>query len=190
MSFKEHGIRHDRSQKLIDHAYEFAKAAHGDQQRKYTFAPYITHPVAVARLVSSVTNDCEMICAALMHDVIEDTPVTFDQIRDEFGLYVADYVMELTDHHSDPAIGNRSVRKAKECERLRGVSENAQTIKLADMIDNSASIAKHDPDFAKVYMAEKFNLLIALKGGHSVLWNQASDIVTNYFTKAGWNGIN
>jgi (p)ppGpp synthase/HD superfamily hydrolase len=92
-----HGIKHARSQGVIDFAYRIARDAHSGQERKYTHDPYIVHPVAVARTVASVTEDCEMISAALLHDVIEDTPFTFEQIKDSvLGYRVADIVRELT----------------------------------------------------------------------------------------------
>jgi len=77
-----HGITHGRSQGLIDFAYRYAEEAHKGQVRKYTGEPYINHPVAVARIVAGVTDDCEMICAALLHDVIEDCGKTWQDLVD------------------------------------------------------------------------------------------------------------
>lgn len=180
-----HGIIHSRSQGLIDAAYRFAIKAHGDQKRKYTGEPYINHPVAVARLVASVTDDPEMICAALLHDVIEDTPITFDELRDHrhgFGWAIASLVNELTDI-SKPTDGVRAVRKAIDRDHIASASIRAKTIKLADLIDNSSSIVEHDPGFAKVYMAEKRALLEVLVEGNGDLFLMASAIVGDYFSK-------
>lgn len=80
-------------------AHAFATDAHGDidQRRKYTGEPYIVHPIAVAELVRSVPHTPEMIAAALLHDVVEDTPVTIEGIETEFGARVAELVGWLTD---------------------------------------------------------------------------------------------
>ena len=164
-----HGIKHSRSQMLIDYACRYAQAAHGDQKRKYTGEPYITHPIAVARIVADVTDDCEMIAAAFLHDVIEDTHVTpEDLIRDGFGGGVARLVVQLT-NVSKPSDGNRKIRKALD----RGA--------LADLIHNSESIVQYDPAFAKVYMAEKVELLRVLKDGDARLYKKAEGIVRKYY---------
>ena len=177
-----HGITHTRSQSLIDFAYEFAKKAHGMQERKYTGEPYITHPVAVAQLVASVTDDCEKICAALLHDVVEDTPVTYEQLIDiGFMWPIADLVLELSDV-SKPEDGNRAIRKALDREHLAKASVRGKTVKLADMIHNSESILEYDPGFAKIYMKEMDLLLEVLTEGDPYLYIQAVHIVKNYPT--------
>ena len=135
----EHNIQHKRSQQLIDFACRFAAKAHGDQVRKYTGEPYINHPIEVARLVASVTDDCETISAAFLHDVIEDTLVEFADIVDAgFGRSIAILVDEVTDV-SKLSDGNRAYRKNLDLEHLAKASDRAKTIKLADLIDNSAS---------------------------------------------------
>lgn len=176
-----HGIKHSRSQMLIDYACRYAQAAHGDQKRKYTGEPYITHPIAVARIVADVTDDCEMIAAAFLHDVIEDTHVTpEDLIRDGFGGGVARLVVQLT-NVSKPSDGNRKIRKALDRGALAYVPPRAKTIKLADLIHNSESIVQYDPAFAKVYMAEKVELLRVLKDGDARLYKKAEGIVRKYY---------
>jgi len=179
----EHGIFHSRSQGLIDAAYNFAKRMHGEQKRKYTGAPYITHPVAVAKLVATVTYDCEMICAALLHDVIEDTPATFDDIcAAGFGPSIGRLVLELTDI-SKPEDGNRAARKAIDRAHIAHASPRGKTVKLADLIDNTESICRYDPNFARVYMAEKRKLLAVLSDGDSALFNRAIQLVEDYYSR-------
>ena len=176
-----HGIVFPRSQQLIDFAYEYAKEAHGEQKRKYTGEPYIEHPVEVAKLVMQANPDCEMVCAALLHDVIEDTDKTYEDIRDSgFMFGVADLVLELTDI-SKPEDGNRAARKKLDREHLAKASERAKTIKLADLISNSKSISEHDPRFAEVYMHEKKMLLPHLKEGDAGLFKKAQAILDNYY---------
>ncbi|MBO6542280.1 MAG: HD domain-containing protein [Alphaproteobacteria bacterium] len=155
-------------------AEAFATTAHASigQRRKYTGDPYIVHPRNVASLVASVGGSPEMIAAAWLHDVVEDTPVTQDQIKEAFGPSVADLVYWLTDI-SKPEDGNRKARKALDREHIASAPPEAKTIKLADLIDNSASICAHDPGFARVYLQEKALLLDVLKEGNSTLWAQA-----------------
>ena len=176
-----HGIKHKRSQDLIDFAYRYAKKAHGTQTRKYTGEPYINHPIEVARIVASVTNDCEVICAAFLHDVIEDTEVTFENIQSVgFGFHIARMVREVSDI-SRLVDGNRAVRKAIDLSHLAKASAGGQTIKLADLIHNTESICRYDLGFARTYMREKRALLKVLTKGNAELHKRAAELVHNYF---------
>lgn len=165
---------------IVDKALRFATFFHEGQLRKYTHEPYIEHPIAVAKIVGSVPHTKEMLCAALMHDTLEDTLATYGEVLDEFGLEIADLVLELTDT-SRPSDGDRAARKAIDRERLSKASNEAKTIKLADLIDNTRSIVARDPAFAKVYMAEKRELLKVLDGGDLSLRWQAQRLVDDYF---------
>lgn len=156
-------------------AKAFATDAHGsiDQRRKYTGEPYIVHPIAVAEIVRSVPHTEEMIAAALLHDVVEDTPVTIDQVEAEFGPVVAELVGWLTDV-SQPSDGNRRKRKHMDLLHTADATPAAKTIKLADLIDNTLTIQKHDPHFWRVYRREKMALLDVLKEGDATLWKRAA----------------
>lgn len=156
-------------------ALEFATQAHGsiDQRRKYTGEPYIVHPIAVADLVRSVPHTPEMIAAALLHDVVEDTPVTIEQIGAEFGPAVGYLVSWLTDV-SRPADGNRRQRKHLDLLHTAKAPPAAKTIKLADLIDNTLTISKHDRSFWPVYRREKEALLKVLVEGDASLWQRAA----------------
>lgn len=150
---------------------------HGDQARKYTGEPYWRHPEAVATLVKGVRHTEAMVAAAYMHDVIEDTECTEEQMRQEFGDEVTDLVMWLTDV-SRPQDGNRVARKRIDREHTAAAPPEAKTVKLADLIDNSHSIMAYDPDFARVYLKEKRLLLDeALRDGDPTLWAKADAIV-------------
>ena len=87
-----------------------ARAAVG-QQRKYTLEPYIVHPAEVASMVAQYNNNEAMVAAAWLHDVIEDTNVTSEILREEFGDEITELVIWLTDV-SKPEDGNRATRKA------------------------------------------------------------------------------
>jgi len=180
----EHGIVLPRSQALVDMAYEFAKKAHGNQTRKYTGEPYVNHPVAVAKIVMEVFPDVDCVCAALLHDVIEDTDATYQDLIDAgFMFPIADLVRELSDV-SKPEDGNRATRKEIDRQHTARASDRGKTVKLADLINNTDSITQYDPNFAKVYMNEKRKLLQVLKGGNSELMDRALKLVSDYYLAA------
>lgn len=160
-------------------AKEFATLYHGsiDQRRKYTNEPYINHPASVVELVRSVPHTEAMLCAAWLHDTVEDTPCTLDEIERVFGFEVAALVEMLTDV-SKPSDGKRAARKKIDREHTAKASPQAKTIKLADLIDNSRSIVERDQNFAKVYLAEKTLLLEVLQEGDATLLAMAREFLT------------
>lgn len=170
-----------KTQGLVYGAGMFAMGAHAamKQVRKYTYDPYIVHPMEVAEFVKTVGGTDTMIAAALLHDVVEDTGVRIDQIGEIFGPEVATLVYELTDKYTKEEYPwmNRAERKYEEALRYEEVSNEAKTIKLADMISNTKSIAQHDPGFMKTYGPEKRTLLASLKGGDAILWEIADEIL-------------
>lgn len=114
-----------------------------------------------------------MLCAALLHDTLEDTELTEAAIAQTFGPSVLELVLELTDEYTSenyPGL-NREQRKQREAERLARCSLEARVIKLADMEVNTSSIVAHDPGFAKVYLAEKARVL-DLIGDSLSEWNK------------------
>lgn len=153
----------------IHQAYGFAACAHVNQKRKYTGDPYIDHCVEVAALLSGVSQDHEAIQAALLHDTLEDTAVTVEQLIDVFGGRVARLVMEVTDV-SKPEHGNRAVRKEMDRQHLAKSSAAGATIKLADIISNTKTIVALDKNFAKAYIPEKLAVLEVIKHGDHNLW--------------------
>ena len=155
---------------VVNKALAFAKDAHESvgQKRKYTGEDYIVHPQEVSEIVKSVGGTEAMQAAALLHDTVEDTNVTNEEVAEMFGPEIAKLVRELTDV-SALGDGNRAFRKAMDRDHSASASPQAQTIKLADLISNSKSIVKHDPNFAKVYIREKEALLQVLDKGNSRL---------------------
>ncbi len=160
----------------LQEAIEFATEAHGDQKRKYTGEPYITHPIAVMEIVREVPHTEEMLMAAVLHDTVEDTPVTIEDIKTKFGTKVAELVDGLTDV-SRPEHGNRKTRKALDRAHLAKQNAEVQTIKLADLIHNTMSIGLYDPHFYKVYKEEKIKILDVLKLGNQILMHRAQQQV-------------
>lgn len=159
---------------LIKRAKTFATQAHRriHQVRKHTGQPYEVHLKAVAELVRSVAQDEEMIAAAWLHDVVEDTPATLDEIEQAFGPAVSALVEQLTDV-SRPADGNRAARVVLNRGHSARASARAKTVKLADLIDNARDICKHDPKFAPVFLAEMAALLEVLQDGDPELLRRA-----------------
>ena len=171
---------------LVKRAKIYAREAHQriDQRRKYSDLPYHVHLDAVADLVSSVTDDEEMIAAAWLHDVVEDTPATLEDLEQEFGSDVAQLVKELTDV-SRPSDGNRAKRKSIDRQHTAQASSRAKTIKLADLIHNCSDITKHDPNFARIYLKEMSALLDVLGDADNKLYKQARNTHSNCLKKLG-----
>ena len=168
---------------LYNKVLDFATKAHEGQKRKYSDEDYITHPIAVATIVEEHGGDIEMILAALLHDVIEDTDVTdiellsflHDNMNEVMSTKVFECVIGLTDIYTSENFPNwnRAKRKALEATRL-GWTTNyfIQTIKYADLFHNTLSITASDPKFAKIYLAEKKAMLDLMVSGDSELRNK------------------
>lgn len=165
---------------IVAKAFEFAERAHDGQFRKYTGEPYFIHPARVCATVAEVTDDPEILAAALLHDVVEDTGTTCDDIEDEFTERVANLVFCLSDVATIKD-GNRAARNQVNVRHYACAHPDAKTIKLADILDNVPSIIEHDPQFAKVYVAEKQALLDVLANGDPVLYTQARALIYNYY---------
>ena len=132
----------------------------------------------------SVTDDPEMIAAAWLHDTVEDTPATLDDIEEYFGASVAELVEELTDV-SKPSDGNRAQRKAIDRLHSAQASARSKTVKLADLIDNCKDIARHDERFARVFLVEMGALLKVLAEGDQNLFGEASKLHAKHVEKLG-----
>lgn len=146
---------------FIQQAYEFAKNAHEGQVRKFTGNPYIGHPVEVAEILSEYSDDPEVIAAGLLHDVVEDTDHTLDEIRELFGDRVATLVENMTDV-SKPEDGNRATRRAIDREHSSKSTPDGKLIKLCDVYANTRDILDADKKFARMYVAEKLLLIKVL----------------------------
>ena len=175
---------------LVARAQRFATEAHEriDHRRKYSDEPYHVHLADVARIVASVTGDEEMIAAAWLHDVVEDTEATLEDLEEEFGAGVAALVESLTDI-SRPGDGNRAVRKAIDRRHSAAASPRAKTVKLADLIDNCQDITGNDPDFARVFLAEMAALLEVLEEGDHDLYRRARKTHAKCCERLGLEGL-
>lgn len=129
---------------------------HGDQKRKYTGHPYFNHLQGVAHIVERWGYP-ELKPIAYLHDIVEDTAYTIEQVEKAFNKEIATNVWFLTDV---PLIaGNRKTRNHLNNMRLSQAPESALIVKCADMIDNMKDIVEHDKKFAKVYLDEAFDKL-------------------------------
>lgn len=162
-------------------AMQYATLAHKNQKRKYTQEPYIVHPFAVAGMVMTVTDDQDMIKAALLHDTVEDTDTTLEDINNIFGPRVRSFVYDLTDV-ATKSDGDRQVRAAINRKHLVHACPEAQTIKLADICNNVKDI-QFDPAFADTYLMEKKLQLEILTLGDKRLHTVAKNLITAYYIK-------
>ena len=162
---------------LYDKAKVFSMAAHEaiGQKRKYTGEPYYTHPQRVAEILQEVqyTLPEEAFAVALLHDVVEDTKVELHTIGEVFGAMVEQGVALLTDMPTREGGPNRARRKELDRTRLSQAPGWVQTVKVADLIDNTSTIVEYDPSFAKVYLAEKRLLLAELTQADPILIKKA-----------------
>lgn len=172
---------------ILNYVRTIADKAHGKQVRKFTGDRYIVHPVRVMEMVAQYNEDVSVLSAALLHDVLEDTPVTAADIREALQPVMdADqaertlqHVVALTDVYIKERYPhlNRRARKEKEAQRLAAVSAEAQTIKYADLIDNVMDIVQYDADFARVFVGEARRFLKAMQLGDPALRKKAVALV-------------
>lgn len=159
-----------------------AKELHGDQKRKYTGEPYVNHTIQVAKIVKDYGGDDNMVYAAVLHDVLEDTPIRELELLDRLlgilntkdSIDVLKLVKELTDVYTKdnyPDV-NRKGRKEMEAIRMGRISPKAQTIKYADLLDNGQDIMKNDPKFGRVYLKEKELILKYMNKGNQELYKK------------------
>ena len=159
------------AQRLLK-AIAFAAHKHRDQRRKGAEAsPYINHPIAVANLLASTggTTDIDVLCAAVLHDTIEDTETTFDELAAEFGSRVASVVREVTDDKSLP----KDRRKQLQIEHAPHLSPEARCVKLADKICNVRDILASPPDWPlqrkQAYLDWAHAVVAGLRGANPAL---------------------
>jgi guanosine-3',5'-bis(diphosphate) 3'-pyrophosphohydrolase len=125
-------------------AVAFAADKHRSQRRKDAEAsPYINHPIALANVLANEggVDDATVLCAAVLHDTVEDTETTVDELGALFGPKVASVVMEVTDDKSL----EKSLRKERQVEHAPHISTEAKLVKLADKISNLRDILASPP---------------------------------------------
>lgn len=127
---------------LLDRAIIFAVQAHHNTERRGKGFPYIVHPMEAVEIVSTITADQELLAAAALHDTIEDTDVTVEQLREAFGDRVAELVHAESDQFTEGVSEEDSWhdRKQAAIDRLAAASHDAKIVALGDKLSNMRAI--------------------------------------------------
>ena len=129
---------------LLDRAIVFAVRAHAGTERRGKGFPYIVHPMEAVEIVATMTRDQELLAAAALHDTVEDTDVTIEQIRTEFGDRIASLVASESDTMPEGVSEEDSwhARKQAAIDRLARASHDAKIVALGDKLSNMRAIAR------------------------------------------------
>ena len=129
---------------LLDRAIVFAVRAHAGTERRGKGFPYIVHPLEAVEIVATMTADQELLAAAALHDTVEDTDVTVEQLRAEFGDRIAALVASESDIVVEGASEEQSwhARKQAAIDRLARASHDAKIVALGDKLSNMRAIAR------------------------------------------------
>lgn len=150
-------------------AFKFAALAHGSQKRKGTNTPYIAHPMAVASLVLEHGGSLEVVCSALLHDVIEDCNVKPEKVSETFGMRVLELVQAVT----NPPIDWKMFKSDEELqhtlmafrmvmfEKLRDADADVQLLSACDKLHNARGILED------LHRVERYNA-----DGIAAIWNR------------------
>ena len=134
---------------LLDRAILFAVRAHAGTERRGKGFPYIVHPMEAMEIVATMTSDQALLAAAVLHDTVEDTEVTIEQLRAEFGERIAALVADESDELPEGVSEEDSWhdRKQAAIDRLAKASHDAKTVALGDKLSNMRAIAR---DYAEL----------------------------------------
>ncbi|MBR6354451.1 MAG: bifunctional (p)ppGpp synthetase/guanosine-3',5'-bis(diphosphate) 3'-pyrophosphohydrolase [Paludibacteraceae bacterium] len=129
---------------LLDRAIVFAVEAHRNTERHGKGFPYIVHPMEAVEIVATITNDQELLAAAILHDTIEDTDVTYEQLKREFGDRIADIVYAESDRFVEGVSEENSwhARKQAAITRLAEAPHDAKVVAMGDKLSNMRAIAR------------------------------------------------
>ena len=166
---------------LILRAVAFAAGKHQNHRRKGSEGtPYINHPIEVAELLWNVgrVRDPELIAGAMLHDTIEDTDATPEEIEARFGAPIRRLVEEMTDDKRLP----KQERKRLQVERAPAKSDRAKTLSLADKICNVRDIAEFPPsdwslERKREYLDWARRVVAGLRGGNAILERHFAEVV-------------
>lgn len=183
--------------KRYQEAMQFAAYAHRKQMRKGADIPYIVHPIECSMIVSSITDDEDVIIAALLHDVIEDTEFDYDDIKQKFGTRVADLVLSETEDKREGQSKEETwyIRKKETIEHLKAADHDAKVICLGDKLSNiRASIRDYetskdefwqrfnqsDPELQGWYY-ESVGLILSQELSHTDAWKEYDELCRKIF---------
>ena len=168
--------------KQLLHAASFAAQKHKEQTRKGSDAqPYINHPLEVANILANIgdVEDVDILTAAILHDTIEDTETTADELAKLFGERVTGFVLEVTD---DKSLKD-TVRKQLQIEHAPHLTKEAKQIKLADKISNIREVSENPPadwdrDRRRKYVEWGVAVAAGLRGSNAKLEKYFDDVVS------------
>ncbi len=180
----------ETSLRLLE-AIRFASEKHRDHRRKgNTAAPYINHPIAVADQLAAngCAEDTGLLMAALLHDVVEDTDTTHEELLGIFGERVAGIVKEVTD---DKSLSRRDIKEAA-VRTIAGKSREALLLKLSDLIANVTDLIHHPPDWPmerrRAYVGWAETVVAGLQGTHAGLESQFARLSGEARARLAGNG--
>jgi guanosine-3',5'-bis(diphosphate) 3'-pyrophosphohydrolase len=156
---------------LLVRAMSFAAHKHKNQRRKGKDAsPYINHPIGLAEVLVDVGNvtDINAICAALLHDTVEDTKTTREELTETFGAEISAIVMEVTDDKSLC----KAERKQAQIDHAMHLSKQARAVKLADKICNLGDVVTSPPDWSLARRQQYFDWAKKVIDGLRGEWNE------------------
>ncbi len=161
-------------------AVHFAADQHRDHRRKGSIAaPYINHPIQVAQQLAAAgcQGDVDLLMAAVLHDVIEDTETTPAQLEERFGKSVTSIVLEVTDDKDLP----EQERKLVTVSTVAAKSRQAQLLKLSDLTANTRDVVEHPPNWSRERKVRYFdwaeNVVNQLRGMHPELEDQFDEVL-------------
>lgn len=177
---------------IVEKAKEWAHAAHDSigQKRKYDGENYWVHTDRVANILKEAGESEEIQAAGHLHDVLEDVAdknADYNEVamRREFGDVITNLVLEVTNVYTKENYPNlnRANRKRLEHDRLKKISKDGKSIKLADIADNVEGVVDTDSGFGKVFVSEKTQLLVYLREGNDTLYKKATRVVADEIAK-------
>lgn len=183
---KDFEVLLDDTISLMDRAIIFATRAHSGTFRKGTRIPYIVHPIEAAAIVATITDDPDMIAAAVLHDVVEDTDTTVDEIRFFFNDHIARLVeAESENKRKDlPPQETWMLRKMETLEFLRNHADReAKILALADKLSNMRAIHR-DQNTVGDQLWERFNE--KRKEKHGWMYRQVADALSELSDTFAW----
>lgn len=184
--------------KILDEAIYFAVKAHSGYERRGKGYPYIVHPMEAVSIVATITKDQEMLAAAALHDVVEDTEYTISDIKEKFGERVASLVSSETDIKVDGKSESESWKERKQyaINRLKELSHDAKVVAIGDKLSNARAMLNdykemgealwdkfhvNDPKLHKWHYEGLRDAMSDLKG--TIPYEEFSKIVSELFSK-------
>src|SRR5262252_7867635 len=174
---------------LVERAFEFSDSAHRGQFRK-SGEPYITHPLAVASILSQWRLDAQGLAAALLHDVMEDTAITKNEIETSFGKPVADMVDGVSKLDQIEFTSREDAQAESFRKMLLAMAQDVRVIliKLADRLHNMRTLDAMAPPHRKRIARETLDIYAPIANRREVM-NRLLDVIRDGFAKAGITAV-